>query len=833
MATPRTAFGKMQVGSFLGGTIVAAVLCGAYAAQAEGATFSSGMYVQYGLIAQWDGIDNVGAGTHNPDAKTWKDLVGTRDLALVSGKAAFADGNALECLSRSAGYAAGPAAVCPGYKTIEIVCTQKTGSGIAVIFSAGSGPRAILSEGAFAGTMDSTHYYGWSGNPATLAVTYDGNSPSNYYENATLLTATSATDSWGYGSLEGLCVGGRVSDEAHPYIGKVYAIRLYDRVLSQEELTMNAAIDAVRFFGAAIESIDLPDGYRWNATDSKIEVRVRASAASGSVSPTEIWAAVGEPVEFVFTPEPGSPLAKWVGCPKGTVYSADSLTTRFNAYAAMSISVGSFWTQKFTARSYVGRGLKTQFDGIDNAGTGTHNPDAAAWKDLAGTRDLALTQYGSFTNGIALHCAGTAYAAGPADAYTADAYTTYGTIELSCDLGSQMKYVFCSGDDNNTRMFAVYSPNKFLVKTGDGEWETTGDRPTMSATYSGATPVGHFSNGEAATKNGSDTWGARGKSMAVGAGSANSSHFYIGNVYLIRLYDRALSQDELRFNAAIDSIRFDGVDPIDTILPTMTLPAGYSWDSGVQALFADMSLYIPGESVSVTGQPVAAVSGGTAGTATSARAIVGETAVADFTEPAGATARRLVGLSPQATLTQTAAGTRATFAVNGPTYLALDAFDASSAAELAVPLSGEAGVTNAVAVASLNGKAGAHIGKTSSTGIPGECIGAASLTVTDAAEITASGEAYASLRPHGGGQLGKAEIVLGNGAELKLLADAKIADLMLIGESKIDLNGHILTISRMSHRDQAGWDPAGAVTDSVGSGEIVWQAPSSLTIVLR
>ena len=555
-------------GNYCSLLIAAAIFCGAYAAQAEGATFSSGMYLQGGLIAQWDGIDNVGAGTHNPDAKTWKDLVGTRDLALVSGKAAFADGNALECLSRSAGYATGPAAACPDYKTIEIVCTQKTGSDIAVVFSAGSGPRAILSKGAsFAGTMDMTKYYGWSGNPATLAVTYDGNSPSNYYENATLLTATSTTDSWGYGNLEGLCVGGRVSDEAHPYIGKVYAIRLYDRVLSQSELAMNAAIDAVRFFGAAIESIDLPDGYRWNATDSKIEVRVRASAASGSVSPTEIWAAVGEPVEFVFTPEPGSPLAKWVGCPKGTVYSADSLTTRFNAYAAMSISVGSFWAQKFTARSYVGRGLKTQFDGIDNAGAGTHNPTAAVWKDLAGTRDLALTQYGSFTNGIALHCAGTAYAAGPADAYA-----DYNTIELSCDLGSQMKYVFCSGDNNNSRMFAVYAPNKFLVQTDEGGWETTGDRPTMSATYSGATPVGHFSNGEAATKNGSDRWGGRGGKMTVGCGYNTSTHGYSGNVYLIRLYDRALSQDELRFNAAIDSIRFNGVEPTDTILPTASLP---------------------------------------------------------------------------------------------------------------------------------------------------------------------------------------------------------------------------------------------------------------------
>ena len=56
----------------------------------------------------------------------------------------------------------------------------------------------------------------------------------------------------------------------------------------------------------------------------------------------------------------------------------------------------------YTSASYVQDGLITQWDGIDNAGTGTHNPNATVWKDLAGNLDLTLTANGSWTNGNAL-----------------------------------------------------------------------------------------------------------------------------------------------------------------------------------------------------------------------------------------------------------------------------------------------------------------------------------------------------------------------------------------------------------------------------------------------
>ena len=41
-------------------------------------------YVQDGLIAMWDGIENAGWGVHDPNATVWKDLVGSYDIQLIA-----------------------------------------------------------------------------------------------------------------------------------------------------------------------------------------------------------------------------------------------------------------------------------------------------------------------------------------------------------------------------------------------------------------------------------------------------------------------------------------------------------------------------------------------------------------------------------------------------------------------------------------------------------------------------------------------------------------------------------------------------------------------------
>ena len=79
--------------------------------------YTSASYVQDGLIAQWDGIDNVGIGGHDATATVWKDLAGNYDLSLLAGGSWSDKGNAL--------VVEGAAAICsnslPAYVTIEVV----------------------------------------------------------------------------------------------------------------------------------------------------------------------------------------------------------------------------------------------------------------------------------------------------------------------------------------------------------------------------------------------------------------------------------------------------------------------------------------------------------------------------------------------------------------------------------------------------------------------------------------------------------------------------------------------------------------------------------------
>ena len=64
------------------------------AVSSAAAALTAASYAQDGLVGQWDGIENAGAGLHNPATNYWTDLTGqSGDFALFTGVAAFtADG---------------------------------------------------------------------------------------------------------------------------------------------------------------------------------------------------------------------------------------------------------------------------------------------------------------------------------------------------------------------------------------------------------------------------------------------------------------------------------------------------------------------------------------------------------------------------------------------------------------------------------------------------------------------------------------------------------------------------------------------------------------------
>ena len=95
-------------------------------------------YVQDGLIAMWDGIENAGWGVHDPSATVWKDLIGLwGDLEFVGSPAVRDD----EILFNSIGGAqSSNAKTRPSSVTYEIVCNVMSGY-LSVLWAGTGGPH--------------------------------------------------------------------------------------------------------------------------------------------------------------------------------------------------------------------------------------------------------------------------------------------------------------------------------------------------------------------------------------------------------------------------------------------------------------------------------------------------------------------------------------------------------------------------------------------------------------------------------------------------------------------------------------------------------------------
>ena len=309
----------------------------AFALALNATTYTSASYVQSGLIAQWDGIDNVGTGTHDPTATTWKDLKGSLDMTLTAKGWWNSHGNALFVN----GMGAQGTNAAPAYKTIEVVY-RMTKNGGRLLFVSGRASRIVAFDSA-TGSPKKIYFNGAVSNKGVqwpfdttevcfAAATYDDDTVSNAYFNGAVRNDVYVDNQWGTGDGK-VAVGNRSSgDSSYRWFGEVYAIRLYDKVLTDEEIAANRAIDQERFM-----------------------------------------------------------LAE----------------------------------QMPTSADYVQDGLLVQWDGIDNAGTGTHDPTATTWKNLkGGGYDLTLT------NNAAWNAEGRALVVDGISATYPTAAPEYKTIEV-------------------------------------------------------------------------------------------------------------------------------------------------------------------------------------------------------------------------------------------------------------------------------------------------------------------------------------------------------------------------------------------------------------------
>ena len=105
--------------------------------------------------------------------------------------------------------------------------------------------------------------------------------------------------------------------------GTYHAFRTYSRVLTDDEIKVNAAIDAIRYNGASASSFSLGGGYSFNA-DGDLMVTVAATAADGGTvsldggaagasASTTVCQAQQKNFVLTATPSEGYVFDKWVG----------------------------------------------------------------------------------------------------------------------------------------------------------------------------------------------------------------------------------------------------------------------------------------------------------------------------------------------------------------------------------------------------------------------------------------------------------------------------------------------------------------------------------------
>ena len=240
--------------------IAVAAILGASAAQSARSETAS-RYIQDGLLACWDGVENAGVDVHDPSATVWKDLSGryafTLTGATVYANRVYFPGSAYGILPSAATADTFTAA---RNGTLEVVYRSSNTSGTRFLLESSTG-NASTSTLAFL-TVGGTQVHGCTASSSSRANTYTFNSGSatnrvaiRYSSGRTASAvgngstlAKAGTDWWGTDASGTTIIGWRFSKAANQYfVGSIYCIRLYSRQLTDAEIATNQTVDIHRF----------------------------------------------------------------------------------------------------------------------------------------------------------------------------------------------------------------------------------------------------------------------------------------------------------------------------------------------------------------------------------------------------------------------------------------------------------------------------------------------------------------------------------------------------------------------------------------------------------
>ena len=642
-----------------GACLAAACLCFG-TAQGEGVNAFS--YIQKGLVACYDGIENAGAGVHDPNATTWVDLTGHGNDGTV-GSGITWTANGWVCT----GGVDTPVVVGPGLAavtgsetfTVEFAGRRATtGRGVlfgqyAVNYSVnleyagnGSGATDNSLRLHFLRSLDGSETLDQRTTRASLAYA-NGDSAT-----LALTTAPAERGLWKNGVLGvfsdtskserpivnrvtdcNSCIGGDFrGGSGVTFIGTCNACRLYDRVLTADELAVNAAVDAVRFRGADPATFTLPAGWSFDAQTNLVKAVTVSALGSGTVRlgdgasaaavTTNVVQGAGTPtLTFTATPEAGSEFMAWGG-DTDAIVSANGCEVTVRVDEPLSLYATFRPDTPPTASTadynYVTDGLVVWYDGADNAGVGVHDGATSTWTDLSGNgRDATLNaNLGWVANGWTNN----------ANCYPVALGTEANTAVANVLNSNTFTVEFMARPtrtNSRENYFASYnkgglgiehnSSSKTLGQirlwfNGNPDYDTTvtqvaGETAAFSL-VAGASSQKLYKNGQLAFT-GTRTI-ANNKMLAtatynIGNDVSRPNNAFKGTFHSFRVYNRQLTAEEVAQNAAADRARLleSGATSWTNATGGAWLDAG-AWDYGVPNVLTPAALTQAGASRTVT-----------------------------------------------------------------------------------------------------------------------------------------------------------------------------------------------------------------------------------------
>ena len=408
-------------------TVVAAICCTGAAL----AALTSRSYVQDGLVAQYDGIDNAGYGIHSDSTNVWVDLTGngndgTVNSAVTWGTKGWQNSTgSVQPVTVGTGLAAAIASA--GKFSAQMTFTPTTyNTTITSIF--GQNPNNSNQFniernkdgyiGFYAGNpvwkrkSSSSRVLGDSWSPITLRVSggvvqysfdvYNGSNP-----NSPTKYSVNVTDSSKVLSFSQDCqsvIGGYAGTDDMSFRGTYNAFRLYNRELTEDEIMLNAAIDAVRFNGGDPADYAILENYTFDGegylcaafaataeTGGKIRVAGEADATSATLP-----VSVGMAATFTAVPDPGYVFQEWTN-DIAAITSGSFITPTISVKAASDGVVHAVFRKRGTAldgmvfdldiQDLNGNGVIESADKIGNAMKVSAADAAAAYVKAWSTTD--------------------------------------------------------------------------------------------------------------------------------------------------------------------------------------------------------------------------------------------------------------------------------------------------------------------------------------------------------------------------------------------------------------------------------------------------------------